>query len=113
MRGSDHVFEYVNQAHITALGFDATGKSVIEAQSESVEVHDILDNVFQTGATAHLHEIAVTVGDRLRYFDFTYAPSRDRLGKVNGIMVLGSEVTERVEADVKVKRAHQDLERIP
>ncbi|MBC7398244.1 MAG: PAS domain-containing protein [Bdellovibrionales bacterium] len=112
MRGSDHVFEYVNQAHITALGFDATGKSVIEAQSESVEAHDILDNVFKTGATAHLHEIAVTVGDRLRYFDFTYAPSRDRLGKVNGIMVLGSEVTERVEADVKVKRAHQDLERI-
>lgn len=36
LSGPEHYFEFVNDAHIKALGFDATGKNVREAQPESV-----------------------------------------------------------------------------
>jgi PAS domain S-box-containing protein len=96
LSGPQHRFEFVNEAHVKVLGFDATGKTVREAQPESVEIHHILDNVYKTGKTAELHEIPVTVTDRLRYFNLTYAARRDAGGTVDGIMVLGTEVTEQV-----------------
>ena len=105
LSGPEHLFEFVNEAHIKALGFDATGMKVREAQPESVEVHGILDNVYNTGITAPLREIPVTLGTSLRYFDLTYAAKRDAAGNVNGIMILGSEVTNRVLADKKVENA--------
>lgn len=112
LRGPDHTFEFVNEAHIKILGFNATGKSVREAQPESIEVHGILDDVYKTGKTSSFQEIPVTVGDSLRYFDLTFAASRDMEGNIKGIMILGSEVTNRVLADEKVKRAHENLVRI-
>src|SRR5690606_22132934 len=61
-----------------------------------------------TGETASLHEIPVTVSDRLRYFNLTCAVRRDRDGIINGIMILGSEVTDQVlgrESSALQKRA--------
>jgi len=98
LAGPEHRFELVNEAHIRVLGFDATGRTVREAQPESVEVHGILDDVYRTGVTAELREIAVTVTDRTRYFNLTYAARKDVLGHIDGIMILGSEVTEQVLA---------------
>ncbi|MFL5813173.1 MAG: ATP-binding protein [Bdellovibrionia bacterium] len=103
--GPDHVFEFVNEAHIRALGFDATGMSVRQAQPESVEVHGILDNVYRTGKTAELFEIPITVTDRVRYFNLTFAARRDEQGQVNGVMILGTEVTEQVLAREELKHA--------
>lgn len=94
MIGPEHVFEFVNEAHVKVLGFNATGKSVREAQPESVEVHGILDRVYETGVTAELHEIPVTVGDRLRYFNLTYAARRSTDNKISGVMILGTEITD-------------------
>ena len=117
LKGQDHVFEFVNEAHIRTLGFDATGMAVRKAQPESVEVHGILDNVFKTGITANLHEIPVTLGKAIRYFDLTYAARKDKLGNVDGIMILGSEVTNKVLADKKVelerKRLYNFFEQVP
>lgn len=98
LRGPDHIFEFVNEAHVRALGFNATGKTVREAQPESVEVHGILDKVYQTGVTAELVEIPITLTGRLRYFNLTYSARRGRDGKVDGVMILGIEVTEQVLA---------------
>ena len=41
LKGPEHVFEFVNEAHIRVLGFNATGMSVRQAQPESIEVHGI------------------------------------------------------------------------
>jgi signal transduction histidine kinase len=107
LRGPQHVFEFVNEAHIRALGFDATGKSVREAQPESIEIHGILDQVYKTGETAELREIPITVTDRLRYFDLTYAARKDGAGNIDGIMILGVEITEQVLAREELHRALQ------
>lgn len=113
LRGPDHVFEFVNEAHIHALGFDATGKSVREAQPESVEVHGILDKVYQTGETALLDEIPVTLGDRLRYFNLTYAARFDEAGAVSGVMILGVEVTDQVLSRTSLERVAKLIETMP
>lgn len=112
LKGPDHVFEYVNEAHVKVLGFDATGKSVREAQPESVEVHGILDDVYRTGETAFLREIPVTVGDRLRYFNLTYAARRDESGRVNGIMILGVEISDQILNREKLKQAVKTLAQV-
>jgi PAS domain S-box-containing protein len=107
LKGPDHVFEFVNQAHIKALGFDATGRSVRQAQPESVEVHGILDDVYRTGKTAELHEIAITLSGRLRRFNLTYAARRDEAGEINGVMVLGVEVTDQVAAREQLRASQE------
>jgi signal transduction histidine kinase len=108
LEGPLHVFKYVNEAHIRVLGFDATGMAVREAQPESVEVHGILDDVYRTGVTAHLNEIPVTVGTKLRHFNLTYAAKRDKTGNINGILILGIEVTDQVLTRENLKRANQE-----
>jgi two-component system CheB/CheR fusion protein len=105
LTGPLHLFEFVNEAHVRALGFDATGKTVREAQPESIEVHGILDRVYQTGVTAELNEIPVTLGDRLRYFNLTYAAKRNDDDEINGVMILGTEATEQVLSRSELERA--------
>jgi PAS domain S-box-containing protein len=109
MTGPDHVFEFVNEAHVKVLGFDATGMPVRVAQPESVEVHGILDDVYRTGVTAHLHEIPVTVTNRLRYFNLTYAARRDNSGNINGIMILGIEVSTEIESREALRESREKL----
>lgn len=114
LSGPEHLFEFVNEAHIRTLGFDATGQTVREAQPESVELHGILDEVYRSGVTAFLHEIPVTVGTRLRHFNLTYAARRCIEGQVNGVMILGSEVTEQVAAHraiIEAKEAADEANR--
>jgi signal transduction histidine kinase/CheY-like chemotaxis protein len=96
LSGPEHIFEFVNQAHVRLLGFDATGMNVRQAQPESPTVHALLDGVYNSGDTAHLYEIPLVVGKHLRYFNLTYAPRFDDRGGIDGIMVLGTEVTSDV-----------------
>lgn len=96
LAGSKHRFEYVNEAHKAILGFDATGMTVAEAQPEADGLIGILNGVFQTGKPAAFREAAVKVGERTRYFNFIYTPRRDHSQKIDGVMVMGSEVTDQV-----------------
>ena len=108
LSGPEHHFEFVNEAHAKVLGFDSTGLTVQEAQPDSIEVHGILDEVYASGITAELFEIPVTVGGRLRHFNLTYAARKDLDGTINGVMVLGTEITEQVlnrEAIISQKTA--------
>lgn len=110
LKGPEHTFEFVNEAHIKALGFDATGMAVRVAQPESVEVHGILDDVYKSGVTAHLREIPVTLGTKLRYFNLTYAARKNEFGYPNGVMILGAEVTDQVEAREGIILARNEAE---
>jgi signal transduction histidine kinase len=96
LSGPEHLFEFVNEAHVKVIGFNVTGMKVREAQPESVEVHSILDNVYNTGETAHLREIPVTIGKSQRYFNLTYAAKRNEQQVIDGIMILGKDITDEI-----------------
>lgn len=110
LSGPDHIFDFVSSAYIRTLGFDPVGMSIKEAQPESVEIHDILDEVFQTGKSSYLNEISVTVGERVRYFNVIYVARKDREGHSVGIMSLGNEVTDQVLARETIMNANHEVQ---
>ncbi len=109
--GPEHRFEFINESYVKMIGFDSTGQTIREAQPESVEVHGILDEVYRTGKTADLHEIPITVTGRIRYFNLTYAARKNIHGEINGVMILGMEVTDQVNFREKLMQS-EDRERL-
>jgi PAS domain S-box-containing protein len=109
VEGPEHRFLYVNESYVRALGFNAIGRSVREAQPESTEIHGLLDRVFLTGETARMHEFAVTIRGERRFFNMTFAARRDVSGQIEGVMVLGIEVTNEVLYREKLRVSEEQL----
>lgn len=96
LRGPEHIFEFVNDAHIKILGFDATGMTAKEAQPDAKDMHALLDEIYRTGKVTEFSEQPVLLDNRLRYFNITYTPARDDGDSITGILALGIEVTDQV-----------------
>ncbi len=61
-------------------------------------LHDMLDRVYQTGQPETRRERRAQIGSGLAevYADFTVAPRRAADGTVNGLLVIATDVTDRV-----------------
>jgi PAS domain S-box-containing protein len=118
LSGPHHVFEFANPAYQTLFGrVDFVGLSVGEALPWAIDQGfvELLDGVYRSGK-AH---VALTApvdlpGDArrqatTRYVDFVYQPVHDVRGQVDGILVMGSEVTERKSAETALRRSEQRL----
>ena len=117
LRGPDHVFEYVNQAYLQLVGFrDPVGLPVREAlpEVEGQGYFEILDGVRHTGTPfvgeglpARLQRApGAPLEERL--VDLTYQPLWGPDRAVEGILVQGVDVTDRVLAHREVAAAHRD-----
>jgi PAS domain S-box-containing protein len=102
-----HLFAFCNTAYYQLIGHrEVLGKSIREALPEVVEQGfvDLLDQVFSSGEAFVGTGVSVllqrTPGARPeeRFVDFVYQPIRDVNGKVTGIFVEGSDVTDRIRA---------------
>jgi PAS domain S-box-containing protein len=110
--GPQHIFEFVNEAHRKILGFDATGKPFRQAQPESQEVFEMLDRVYRIGEVSIQREIGVTIASSFRYFNFTLSPRRDVDGNINGVMFLGSEVSDVVSARKVLEKSEKEFKEL-
>lgn len=108
LNGPRHVFEFTNPHYQNLIGIrDFVGKTVSEAVPEAEEQGFIalLDHVYQTGepfigrGTPIRLARAPARALELRYLDFVYQPRRDSHGDINGIIVLGVDVTEGKRAE--------------
>ncbi|MBL6458455.1 PAS domain-containing protein [Belnapia sp. T6] len=103
MRGPEHVYDFVNDAHIRLFGrADIIGRTVREAFPDLVEqgFYELLDQVYATGQ----RHVARATPMRLRatpdrpeqdlLLDFIYEPVTDGAGRVIGIFCEGFDVTE-------------------
>ena len=108
LNGPRHVFELTNPHYESLIGTrDIIGMTVSEAVLEAEEQGFIalLDRVYQTGEpfVGHGTPIRLARGPtraiELRYLDFVYQPRRDSNGDINGIIVLGVDVTEGKRAE--------------
>jgi signal transduction histidine kinase len=106
--GPEYLFELTNPPYQNLLGRrDLLGKSVREAvpEAEAQGFIALLDRVYQTGETfvGRGTPLQLTRGPEqtleMRYLDFVYQPRRDSNGNVNGIIVLGVDVTEAKRAE--------------
>lgn len=106
LAGPDHVFQLANAAWMRLVsGRPLVGKPVREALPETLPqgVIGLLDRVYRSG-TAHAAQarelwLAEPCGNRRQVFvDIVRQPLRGADSAVFGILVQGSDVTERVRA---------------
>ena len=118
LRGPEHVFEVANPAYLKLIGNrDVVGKTIREALPDVADqgFFELLDEVYQSG------QPFVGLGTRVlldmepgkredRFVDFVYQPIVDSAGKVSAILVQGSDVTERKQAESLRDTQRQVLE---
>lgn len=116
MVGPDHVFEMANPAYLDLVGGrNVVGKSVREAlpDIQGQGFYELLDQVFQSGephvGLGTLVLIDRGSGPEERFVDFVYQPMLDATGKVSGILVQGSDVTERFETEEQLSQSEDRL----
>lgn len=118
LREPDHVFEIANNAYLQLVGHrEILGKPIREALPEVAGqgFFELLDQVYRTGEPYVGREIAVRLqrkpDDPLeeRYVNFVYQPTRDYRGKITGIFVEGSDVTEAVKAHKALQASENEL----
>jgi len=106
LRGERHVFELANAAYIDLVGGRAVvGQPVREAlpELEGQGFYELLDLVRDSGEPFVGRGAAVELRDaaggmQRRNVDFIYQPILDVQGRVEGIFVQGSDVTDREQA---------------
>lgn len=116
LRGEQLVYELVNPAYQKLLPTrELIGRPLFEALPELVgqPVEDILLNVYHTGISCALHELAVPIASleglevEERYFTFNYLPLKDTVSETKGILVFAYEVTDQVIARKKVEESER------
>jgi signal transduction histidine kinase len=108
LQGPQHTFAMANPLYFKLVGGRRIiGKTVAEALPEIVPQGylDMLDNVHSTGVPVNLQgarvEIQPAPGQpaELHFVDFTYQPLREADNTVSGIMVLGTDITEKKNSE--------------
>ncbi|GAB3470575.1 hypothetical protein GCM10027321_41120 [Massilia terrae] len=115
LRGPEHVYELANPGYRKLVGErELLHRPVREALPElSQEILAMLDRTYQTGETYLGRGVRVDIvrGDppapEESYFDVVYQPTRDAVGRIDGIAVVAFEVTEAVLATRMAEAANR------
>lgn len=118
LRGPKHEFYIANEAYFELSGRarEIMGSPIAEALPEVVEQGFValLDKVYETGEPFIGRGVPVELlrkGQRqTRVLDFIYAPTRDLEGRVDGIFVQATDVTERSHAEQALQTLNVTLE---
>ena len=112
LEGPEHTFTFANPAYRAFLnGKEVVGKTLFEALPEArgQGFDELMDQVMATGIPFVCKEAPGKVDRRGTgeldeiYFNYVYSPKRNALGKVDGVFVCSSEVTEQVLARKRVE----------
>jgi PAS domain S-box-containing protein len=123
LTGPEHRFTSVNPPYIRLMRRlseeSVIGKTIREGlpELEGQGIFELLDHVYQTGVAYEGNEAPVTLyredtgAPDHGYFNFVYQPIRGGEGKVEGIMVHATDVTELVRARMESEGREQLLRR--
>ncbi|AYE97536.1 PAS domain S-box protein [Mycobacterium paragordonae] len=75
---------------------------------------DMYDRVYQTGEPLHVAEVRVQVdldgtGVRERFVNITAVPQRDPRGEITGVVIVGADTTESVQARLAAEERARDM----
>lgn len=108
LRGPEHVFELVNPAYSQLIGHrDVIGKPLAAAipEVQGQGFIELLDRVLSSG-TAHVGKRVIVSLQRTaqapleeRVLDFVYQPLKDSAGRVTGVFVEATDVTDRARVE--------------
>jgi signal transduction histidine kinase/DNA-binding response OmpR family regulator len=119
LQGPDHVFAFVNDAYRQLIGHrDVVGLPVREALPEIAGQGfiELLDQVYRsgkpfvgTGLKVQLQRAPAAPLEE-RFVDLIYQPIRDASGRIDGIFVDGSDVTDQHRAEAALHALNETLE---
>jgi len=122
LQGREHVFELANQAYRNMFGGrELVGQSVHEVlpEVEGQGFIELLNEVYTTGKAYVGRAVPLQLraspegmdaAGALRFLDFVYQPVLGSDGRVTGIFVQGSDVTEQRTAQLALARYQTELE---
>lgn len=117
LRGPAHVVEFANPTYLQMFGTPGMiGRTVDQALpwASAQGFIALLDRVFQTGRPHADHGVRIVVPrpdgslDEL-YVDYVYQPIRSDAGAVEGIFVLGTDVTAREQTSLALRDSEERL----
>jgi len=119
LRGPDHVFELANDTYLQLVGnrdlLDRTAREALP-EVDGQGFFELLDRVYASGETFVGRNLPVRIqrrpGEPLeeRFLTFVYQPIRDEDGRVTGLFVEGSDVTEAKRAEEELQQLNATLE---
>ncbi|MES2775552.1 MAG: PAS domain-containing protein [Bacteroidota bacterium] len=115
LRGPQYVVEMANDAYLRLVDRkeDAfIGQALFDVLPEVREsVHALLDSVLFTGVPYHGYEVPIPINrygkQEINYFDFLYHPLKEEDGKISGVIVTVTEVSEKVQARKKIEESEK------
>jgi PAS domain S-box-containing protein len=116
--GENYIVEIVNSRALSLWGRsekEIIHKPILEAMPELNEqgIKELLDNVYKTGKSFFATEFPVQILKKgeleTLYMNFIYEALYDINGTINGIVTVGSEVTEQVLSRQKIVNAFQKI----
>ncbi|WP_139925476.1 PAS domain-containing protein [Hymenobacter sp. DG01] len=116
--GPQHLVGFINQHFSDLLGGQVrVGQTARQAATvlAGQGLFELLDEAYASGQTLVEQERGVWLGpegaQEQRYFDFTVQPLLDNAGQPQGILAFAVEVTERVQARLRLDDLNQELRR--
>jgi len=104
-KGPDHVYAFANRVHDEVMGrTNVVGKAFRDVYPELVgtPILDALDRVYRTGEPFSAGELSLPLvregTKRDAFFKFAIEPLRDEMGSTEGLLTVGTEVTDHVLA---------------
>jgi signal transduction histidine kinase len=119
LRGPDHVFELANDTYMQLVGRqDLVDRPAREAlpEVEGQGFFELLDRVYASGETFVGRSMPISFQRRPggpleeRFLTFVYQPIKDEDGRVSGLFVEGSDVTEAKRAEEELHQLNATLE---
>ncbi len=120
LKGRDLIIEQANAAMYQIWQRNSTqtiGKKLIDVFPELIgqPFPDLLANVFETGEKVAFPEMPVNIAfpdgtSKDIFVNFSYDPLFDLDGEVEAILASVSDITERVEARLKLEKSEQELQ---
>ena len=124
LRGPDHVFELANASYLSIVGDERElmGRPIREAIPELAagRILTLLDHVYATGEPFYGVEVKSVFGRRLvgavdsnaredAYFDLVFQPTFDHEGRIDGVLQISFDVTDRVLARRRAEQLTEQL----
>ena len=120
LQGPEYIVEMANDIYLQLVGRienEFVGNPLFDSLPEVEEVvHPLLDNVLNTGVPYHGNEVPIPLNRHGKqdvfFFDFMYYPLKEDDGKISGVIVAVTEVTEKVEIRKRIEERKRLYEAI-
>jgi len=115
LRGPQYIVEMANEAYLQLVDRkeeEIVGHALFDVLPEvEKSVHSLLDGVLNTGLPYQGVEVPTPLNrygkQEIHYFDFLYHPLKEEDGKISGVIVTVTEVSEKVEARKKIEESEK------